>query len=233
MQPQDKAICVIPARGGSKRIPGKNIRLIGGIPMIGHAIRTAIASDCFKRIIVSTDNEDIATISREYGAETPFVRDPVLSDDHAGTAPVIADAIIKTSSQDIEFICCIYPTTPLLRGTDISDALKQLASSEANALLSVTDFDYPPLRALKSEAGGTVTFNWPQYETTRSQDLPDLLHDAGQFYWMRTKPFLKNTKLVPEGTLAFRMERLRCADIDTEEDLAFAEALYAYHRQND
>lgn len=232
MHPQKEAICVIPARGGSKRIVGKNIRPIGGIPMIGHAIRTAVSSGCFKRIIVSTDDEEIASISREYGAETPFVRDAELSNDHAGTAPVVVDAINKTNSYNVDFTCCIYPTTPLLRSSDVSDAMEKLVSSEANALLSVTDFDYPPMRALKTEADGTVAFNWPKNEMTRSQDLPELLHDAGQFYWMRTQAFLLNPRLVPEGTIGFRLERLRCADIDTEEDLAFAEALYAYVQQN-
>ncbi len=232
MQPQKEAICIIPARGGSKRIKGKNIRLFGGIPMIAHAVNTARDSKCFSRIIVSTDNEEIAAISRDYGAETPFVRDAQLADDHTPTAPVVADAIIRSGSQSIEYTCCIYPATPMLRPEDISAALELMHKAGANALLSVTEFDYPPLRALKPGPGDTVAFNWPEYETTRSQDLPELIHDAGQFYWMRTKPFLEDPRLVPKGTIAWHMDRLRCADIDTEEDLAFAEAVYRHNQQS-
>jgi N-acylneuraminate cytidylyltransferase len=197
--------------------------------MIAHAIRTAIATGCFARIVVSTDDTEIADIARQHAAETPFIRDAALADDLAGTAEVVADAIVRTGSQDVEFTCCIYPATPLLRPSDISGALEKLTSTDAPALLSVTEFDYPPLRALAIKHGQTLSFNWPEYERTRSQDLPELVHDAGQFYWMRTARFLENPRLVPAGTIGYAMDRIRCVDIDTEADLEFAEALFAYH----
>lgn len=199
--------------------------------MIAHAIRTAILTDCFSRIIVSTDDTEIAEIAREHGAETPFIRDATLANDLAGTAEVVADAIVRTGSQDVEFTCCIYPATPLLRPSDISAAFEKLLSTDAPALLSVTEFDYPPLRALATGNGHTLSFNWPEHERTRSQDLPELVHDAGQFYWMRTARFLENPRLVPAGTIGYAIERIRCVDIDTEADLEFAEALFAFHNR--
>lgn len=222
------AICIIPARGGSKRVPRKNIRLLGGLPLIAHSIRNALDSNCFDRIVVSTDDQDIAGIAREHGAEIPFLRGEKLSDDHATTAEVILDAVERTGSTEHEFTCCLYPTAPLLHPNDLKESFAKLRQSDADSMLAVTDFDYPPLRALKRNANGTVSFNWPQHALTRSQDLPELIHDAGLFYWVRTAVFLKTQEILTPNTICHEMERLRAVDIDTEQDFAIAEQIYAF-----
>ena len=222
------SLCVIPARGGSKRIPKKNIRLFAGKPLIARAIATALESGCFARVVVSTDDEQIAETAREHGAETPFLRNAELADDHTTTASVIEDAIRRTGYSG-EFACCLYPTAPLLRPADLADSLRALQESTASSLLAVTEYDFPPLRALVLANDGTVEFRFPDYALTRHQDLPRLVHDAGSFYWFRTSAFLQSGKLVSADTLAYEMDRLRCVDIDTEEDWRLAEQLFAFH----
>lgn len=224
-----EALCVIPARGGSKRVPRKNIRPIGGLPLIAHSIRAARNSGCFSRVVVSTDDEEIAGIARQHGAETPFVRGAELANDTAGTAEVVSDAIRRLGAQDVEFTCCLYPTAPLITGADLSASLAMLAASAAPGLLPVTEFDFHPLRALHLDAGGAVSFAHPQYELTRSQDLPLLLHDAGAFYWLRTRDFLSGGRIVGPGTLGWPIPRTRAIDIDTEEDFRLARILFALH----
>ncbi|MCG6859400.1 MAG: pseudaminic acid cytidylyltransferase [Salaquimonas sp.] len=228
-----QAICIIPARGGSRRVPGKNIRSLAGKPLIAHSIAAALDSGCFARVIVSTDDEKIAETGRHYGAEIPFMRSAELSDDHTGTAAVVADAVQRADAGDFPFLCCLYPTAPLVRPRDLAKALARLKESGAQALISVTDFDYPPLRALKPLENGRVSFNWPEYTMTRSQDLPPLVHDAGAFYWYRTADFMAAPNMVLADTIAFRLDRLRAADIDTEEDFRFAESLMRFHAEND
>ncbi len=220
-----KDLCVIPARGGSKRVPRKNVRLFTGLPMIAHSIRAAIASGCFGRIVVSTDDAEIAAIAREHGAETPFVRDAQLADDATGTAEVVIDAIRRLGAQNIEFTCCLYPTAPMVDPADLSAARTKLADSRAHSLVPVVEFDYPPLRAFRLDADGGLAFHWPQYALTRSQDVPRLMHDAGAFYWLRTSTFVASGKIVGDDCLAFPVDRLRYVDIDTDEDFRLAEAL--------
>ena len=226
------AVCIIPARGGSKRVPGKNIRMLAGKPLIAHSIAAALESGCFTRVIVSTDDEKIADVARQHGAETPFVRSAELSDDHAGTVEVVADAIRRAGAADADFVCCLYPTAPLVRPGDIRDALDHFAKSGAQSLICTAEFDYPPLRALKLLGDGRVAFNWPENALRRSQDLPQLVHDAGAFYLFRTKPFLSGQATIGNDTIAWPMDRLRVVDIDTEEDFRFAEALVRFHSQN-
>ena len=225
------AVCIIPARGGSKRVPGKNIRPLSGKPLIAHSIEAALASGCFARVIVSTDHESIAGTAREYGAETPFMREAALSDDHTGTAAVVADAVRRAGAESAAFLCCLYPTAPLVRPRDLADALERLKASGAQALLSVADFDYPPMRALKCLDDDRVAFNWPEHTMTRSQDLPAMVHDAGAFYWYRTADFMAAPAMVLADTVAYKLDRLRAADIDTEEDFRFAEALMRFHAE--
>ena len=222
------AICIIPARGGSKRIPRKNIRPIGGLPLIAHSIRNALKSECFDKVVVSTDDAEIAEIAREHGAEIPFVRNDELANDHATTAAVILDAIERTGRTQYEFTCCLYPTAPLLNSKVLRDSFKRFRQSDADSMLAITEFDYPPLRALKKQNGDKVAFNWPEFALTRSQDLPELMHDAGLFYWMRTKAFLAANQILTANTIGYEVERLRAIDIDTEQDFAIAEQIYRY-----
>lgn len=222
-------ICVIPARGGSKRVPRKNIRILAGLPLIAHSIRAALASGCFARVVVSTDDEEIAAIARSHGAETPFTRDAALADEHAGTAEVIVDAVERLDAQDLPYVCCLYPTAPLIRPQDLRDSLARIVEARAYSLIPVSEFDFPPLRAFTISGDGRVAFNWPQYALTRSQDLPHLVHDAGAFYWLETRRFMQTRRLVGEDSIGWPVERLRAVDIDTEEDLRFAEALMRHH----
>lgn len=220
-------LCVIPARGGSKRIPRKNIRPFAGLPMIAHAISAAEDSGCFARIVVSTDDTEIAAVAREHGAETPFVRAPELSNDTAGTAEVVVDAIERLNASEFEFTCCLYPTAAMADPADLRNAREMLAASEADSLLPVVEFDYPPARALRLEGNGRIAFQWPEYALARSQDVPHLVHDAGAFYWMRTAALVASRRIVGENCLAFPVDRTRYVDIDTEDDFALAEALAA------
>jgi N-acylneuraminate cytidylyltransferase len=220
------AICIIPARGGSKRVPRKNIREFGGLPMIAWPIRAARQSGLFARIVVSTDDGEIAGIAREHGAETPFIREAALADDHAGTAEVVLDAIDRLRAQACQFVCCLYPTAPLVSPGDLAGALRLLQASGADTVIPVVDFDYPPQRALVLQEGGRVAFANPQHALTRSQDLPALVHDAGAFYFLRMAAFLASRRILADHAVALHLPRSRAIDIDTEEDLALAQALF-------
>lgn len=222
------AVCIIPARGGSKRIPGKNWRSFAGKPLIVHPIEAAVESGCFDRVVVSTDDEQIAEIARNHGAEVPFMRPAHLADDHTGTAEVVIDAIERIGAAETDFTCCLYPTAPLITADDLRDAKNRFGASFAEAMVSVSDYDFPPLRALKKAEDGSLAFNWPEHALTRSQDLPDLLHDAGAFYWVRTEPFLQSGRLIAEYTIGYQLPRWRAVDIDTEEDFELAEFLFEF-----
>lgn len=225
-------IAIITARGGSKRIPGKNIKEFWGKPMIAWPISVAKQANIFDRIIVSTDSEKIAEIAKAYGAEVPFMRPPELSDDHTPTAPVFAHAIETLMRQgkmagmekEINFACCIYPTTPFIQPHDLIKGLEAVKAGAPSAI-SITTFAFPILRAFKLDKNGTISFQWPEYELTRSQDLPEFYHDAGQFYWVNTDAFLKSGHLVMPGTVPVILPRKRVQDLDTPEDWDTAELM--------
>ena len=224
---QDKPICIIPARGGSKRVPRKNVRLFNGKPLIAWPIRTAVNSSIFSRVIVSTDDDETADIAKEHGAEIPFMRSPELADDHSTTAAVLIDALQRLDAPDC--FCCLYPTAPLVSESDLINACSLLKEKGPDGVISVCEFEFPPLRAFELDQAGRISFKWPEYELTRSQDLPELLHDAGAFYFLRTDRFREQGRLVMDDTLPYLMERNRVQDIDTEQDLELAELL---HRQS-
>ncbi len=220
-------IAIITARGGSKRIPGKNIRLFHGKPMIAWSLLAALSSGIFDRVIVSTDSEEIASIARVFGAEVPFMRPAELSDDHVGTAPVFLHALewLSENAQLPEYACCIYPTAPFLHAAYLRDGLDLLVKRHAPAALSVTTFDFPILRAFKRHEDNSVTYNWPEYEMSRSQDLPEFYHDAGQFYWVNVASFMREKRLVVSGTRPVILPRKLVQDIDTVEDWEVAELM--------
>lgn len=221
-----RAICIIPARGGSKRVPGKNIRPFAGKPLIAHSVAAALESGLFADVVVSTDDEAIAGIAREHGASVPFMRDPALADDHAGTAEVVLDAIGRIGAAEFDHVCCLYPTAPLVTADDLRAAQARLVETGAEGLVAVTDYDFPPLRAFHEGNDGRLAFNWPEHALTRSQDLPELLHDAGAFYWLRIPEFLDHKRLIPDNTTGYRLPRWRAVDIDTEDDFRFAQFLF-------
>ncbi|RWF26377.1 MAG: pseudaminic acid cytidylyltransferase [Mesorhizobium sp.] len=221
-------LAVIPARGGSKRIPRKNIRTFGGLPIIAWSIRAAIQSGCFDRIIVSTDDAEIAEAAKEYGAEAPFQRPGDLSDDHTGTVPVVAHAIrwFASAGAAAKEVCCLYATAPFVRASDLRQGLDMLRSTEADFAFSVTSYAFPIQRALRITAGQRVAMFQPEHLGTRSQDLEEAWHDAGQFYWGRSEAWLKNKPVFGQGSVPVLLPRHRVQDIDTPEDWERAECMF-------
>lgn len=220
-------ICVIPARGGSKRIPRKNIRIFHGKPIIEYAISCALESDLFEHVVVSTDDQDIANVARECGAEIPFMRADSLADDHTPTVPVVADAIIKCEAHgwSIENVCCIYPCVPFLRPKDLHDALRLLNEKNVDYLFPIVEFPSPIHRAMRLEADGRVSKFFLSDELDRTQDLERAFHDAGQFYWGRRRTWLCNPLIHSNGA-GLVLAKTRAMDIDSEDDWILAELLY-------
>jgi N-acylneuraminate cytidylyltransferase len=221
-------LCIIPARGGSKRIPRKNIRLFAGKPIIAYSIETALNSNLFDQVIVSTDDEEIAAVARKYGAETPFIRPAELSDDHTGTNDVIRHAISWYQQQnvDCDFVCCIYATAPFLGPEYLKQGLDRLIASKRSFAFSVTSYAFPIQRALRVVASEYLEAIWPENNTVRSQDLEEAFHDAGQFYWGRSSAFLNNEILYSPVSVPVVLPRHLVQDIDTLEDWQRAELMY-------
>lgn len=220
-------LAVIPARGGSKRIPRKNIRPFGGLPMIAWSIRAAIDSACFDRIIVSTDDAEIAATAKENGAEAPFLRPKSLSDDHTGTVPVIAHAVQWQQEQGLpaSSVCCLYATAPFVQAADLQRGLAVLEESDADFAFSVTSYAFPIQRAIRLTEAGRVQMFQPNHFETRSQDLEEAWHDAGQFYWGKAAAWLANKPLFGPNSVPVILPRYRVQDIDTLEDWARAELM--------
>jgi N-acylneuraminate cytidylyltransferase len=221
-------LAVIPARGGSKRIPRKNIKLFGGKPMIAWSIEAAIQSGCFDRIIVSTDDAEIADVARAYGAEVPFVRPPELSDDHTATIPVVAHAIQWISQQfgPVELACCLYATAPFIQSKDLQQGLNALQQSDALYALTVTNFAAPIQRSFRITQQQRIEMFNPDQYNMRSQDLEEAYHDAGQFYWGRAEAWLSSTPLHSEYAIPLLLPRYRVQDIDTMDDWIRAEMMF-------
>ena len=220
-------IAIIPARGGSKRIPRKNIKEFYGKPMIAWSIEAAAASRLFDRIIVSTDDFEIAEIAKGWGAEVPFMRPAELANDYAGTTEVIGHATrwALDNGFDLEAVCCIYATAPFLQSRDIKIGLEALQSGDWDFAFTVTDFAAPIFRAFKQSADGGIEMFFPEYFSTRSQDLPAALHDAGQFYWGRPNAWLAGKRIFDPCSKPVFVPRWRVQDIDTQDDWVRAEML--------
>lgn len=222
-------IAVIPARGGSKRIPRKNIRPFCGRPMIEWSIRAARESGCFDRVIVSTDDAEIADVARACGAEVPFLRPAPLADDHAPTGPVIAHAIAETEREAAVSVlqaCCIYATAPFVVSGDLRAGLLMLERAQADFAFSVTSYAYPIQRALRLTDGGQVAMFQPEHFFTRSQDLEEAWHDAGQFYWGTARAWASGQPIFGARSVPLRLPRHRVQDIDTAEDWERAEWMF-------
>ena len=221
-------IAVIPARGGSKRIPRKNIRDFCGKPMIAWSIEAAKHSGLFDRIIVSTDYAEIAEVAKQWGAEVPFMRPAELSDDHAGTTEVIAHATQWAIGQslNLDAVCCIYATAPFIQVNDLKRGLEALESGDWAYAFAVTDFAAPIFRSFKQTAGGGIEMFYPEHFLTRSQDLPIALHDAGQFYWGRPSAWIEGKRVFDQGSIPVAIPRWRVQDIDTMDDWLRAEMMF-------
>jgi N-acylneuraminate cytidylyltransferase len=225
-------IAIIPARGGSKRIPRKNIKEFCGKPMIAWSIEAARACKLFAHTIVSTDDPEISAVAKEWGAEVPFVRPPELSDDHTGTTEVVAHTLRWALDQGwpVSAACCIYATAPFVRGDDLIRGSAALESGHWRYAFSATEFGAPIFRAFQQLPNGGVRMFFPEHFSTRSQDLPVALHDAGQFYWGTTEAWLEKARIFTESSLPVLMPRARSQDIDTPDDWAFAESLFKLSR---
>lgn len=227
-------LAVIPARGGSKRIPRKNIKEFCGKPMIAWAIEAARESGCFDRIIVSTDDAEIAEISCQWGAEAPFVRPEALSDDHTGTIPVVAHAIdwlLKHTAEKPKEVCCVYATAPFVRPADLRQGLEALCHHKCDYTFSVTSFPFPIQRAVRINKYGRVEMFHPEHFNSRSQDLEEAYHDAGQFYWGRAGAWLGGRQIFSSDAIPLILPRHRVQDIDTIEDWQRAELMFTTLRK--
>ena len=221
-------IAVIPARGGSKRIPRKNIRMFCGKPIIAYSISAAQQTGLFDQVVVSTDDDEIASVAREFGATTPFVRPKELADDFTGTNAVVKHAVawFNTQSNDVTHACCLYATAPLLQARFITEGYEALSRSDAAFAFSVTSYAFPIQRALRVTPEGRVDAIYPEHRMTRSQDLEHAYHDAGQFYWGTARAFLEDLPVFAPHSIGVILPRHLVQDIDTLEDWDQAELMY-------
>ena len=219
-------VAIIPARGGSKRIPRKNIKPFFGQPMIGYSIRAAQDAGLFDRIVVSTDDEEIADVARSFGADIPFIRPADLANDHAGTGAVVIHALewFRKNGTDYDAACCIYATAPLLDPERLKEGWDKLQGKRF--AFSVTSYAFPIQRALKQTADGSVDMFWPENLTKRSQDLEPAYHDAAQFYWGWTDAWLNGEIAFSPISAPVILPRTQVVDIDTPEDWEVAEVTY-------
>ncbi|MBE0499775.1 MAG: pseudaminic acid cytidylyltransferase [Campylobacterales bacterium] len=220
-------VAIIPARGGSKRIPRKNIKDFCGKPMIAYSIEAALESELFGRVIVSTDDEEIASVAKKYGAEVPFMRPKELSDDFTPTIPVIAHALEQLLREaPVNIACCIYATAPFIQSRFLKEAYAALIQSGSAYSFSAASFAFPIQRAIKLDAHRHVEMFYPEHFNTRSQDLEEAYHDAGQFYFGAAQAWMEGKPIFTKESTAIILPRYRVQDIDTPEDFKLAELMY-------
>ncbi len=221
-------IALIPARGGSKRIPRKNIKTFHGQPIIAYSINAAKHSGLFDHVIVSTDDEEIAEVAKDAGAEIPFMRPAKLSDDYATTMDVLAHAaeFYKNSGAALTDLCCLYATAPFVRPVDLIESARLFDDPALDYVFSATEFPFPIQRAFYRDKNGRTAMFQPEHVATRSQDLTPAFHDAGQFYWCKAGAVTARRPIFSDKSMPYILPRKRVQDIDTPEDWDFAEALY-------
>lgn len=222
-----KRLCIIPARGGSKRIPRKNIKYFMGKPIIAYSIEASIESGVFDEVMVSTDDEEIAGIARQYGASVPFLRSAETSNDYATTVDVLLEVVNKYKAQGQEFdtICCLYSTAPFVT----SDRLKEAASKindSVDACFTIVQYSYPIQRSLRINDAEYVEMKYPEHLKSRTQDLEKVYHDAGQFYFVKTDALINEKTVWCKRTAPLILSELEVQDLDTETDWQLAEMKY-------
>jgi len=222
-----KTLAIITARGGSKRIPRKNIKEFCGKPIMAYSVEAAANSEAFDTVMISTEDVEIAEIGKKYGGEVPFYRSEETASDYATTTDVLMEVLeeYEKRGQHFDIACCIYPTAPFVTAKRLKEAVDTLAASDADTLIPVVAFSYPPQRAMVIEEG-RLTFKYPENLTVRSQDLEKHYHDAGQFYVFRTEAFKNNKNLMIGNILPLVLDEMEVQDIDTEEDWKIAEIKY-------
>lgn len=219
-------IAIIPARGGSKRIPQKNIKEFNGKPIIAYSIEKALNTNLFDKVIVSTDDEEIAKVAESFGAEIPFIRPKNLADDFTGINPVISHALKNIDTENYNYACCIFATSPLLKVDDLKESYKLILDDGYKFIFSATDFPHPIQRGFKKkDTGKGLEMLFPEHYMTRSQDFPEWMHDAGQFYWGRVQSWLEESMNFDENSFAYKLPMWRVQDIDTFEDWERAEVI--------
>lgn len=226
------SIAVITARGGSKRVPRKNIKEFCGKPILLYSIEAALESGCFDEVMVSTDDEEIAQLAREAGASVPFMRSDKTAGDFATSADVIEEVLNEyvKRGQEFEYACILYPTAPFITGEKLKKAMEMLEENNADSVLPIVQFSFPPQRAFVSE-NGRIRFANEQYAKARSQDLEPMYHDCGQFCFFRTEVFMRKHTLVTDNTLGMVCPESEVQDIDTFEDWNMAELKYTMMRE--
>lgn len=226
-------VAVIPARGGSKRIPRKNIKPFHGKPVIAYAIEAAMESGVFDRVVVSTEDKEIAIVAQSYGAEAPFRRPAALADDHVTSTAVVAHATAWLFAQGVSLdaVCCLYATVPLLQPESICAGLKLLQSGNWDFVISATTFPYPIFRAFTVLPEGGLNMLQPEHSSTRSQDLPEAWHDAAQFCWGTPNAWLEGKPIFGRRSTVIKLPRWEAQDLDTPEDWGMAERLFHFMRQ--
>ncbi len=221
-------IAIIPARGGSKRIPRKNIRIFAGKPIIAWPIIAAKSSNIFDKVIVSTDDHEIAEVSEKFGAEIPFIRPKELSDDFTGTIPVIKHAInwINQNFRKVENVCCIYATAPFVEKKYLLEGYMELKNQDVEYTFSVTSFPFPIQRGIRISEDNRAEMIYPENFNKRSQDFEEIYHDAGQFYWGKSSAWLEDKVFFANHSIPIKIPRYKVQDIDNEEDWIRAENLF-------
>ena len=221
-------VAIITARGGSKRIPRKNIKDFCGKPIIAYSIEAALESGLFDEVMVSTDDEEIANVARAYGANVPFMRSEATSGDYATSGDVLTEVLSEYRIRGCEFdaLACIYSTAPFVTAEELRDAARLLENPETNAVVAVTDFDFPPQRAFLLEDDDSLAWERPENALVRSQDLPKTAHDCGRFYFARTAVWQSTHSFVVPGCKGYRIDSALAQDIDTLDDWKMAEAKY-------
>ena len=229
-----KKIAIIPARGGSKRIPRKNIQLFMGKPILAYSIEIALQSGLFDEIMLSTDDKELADIALQYGAKVPFMRSAENANDFAGLAQVVEEVLdnYKNKGVTFDFVCCILPTAPLLQVEDLIQSYYQLVDSEFTSLCSVVAFSYPILRSLTVSDNKKVEMCFPEYKNARSQDMPTFYHDAGAFYWSSVDAFYQHKRFLSSNCMAYIINEIKTQDIDNDSDWKLAELKYQLLKSN-
>lgn len=223
-----KNIAVITARGGSKRIPRKNIRNFCGIPIVAYSIQVAVSSGLFDEVMVSTDDEEIKAVAIEYGANVPFLRSAETSNDFATTGDVLMEVLKEYQKRGNEYtyLCCIYPTAPFITSKKLEAAMQLLYDTDADSVIPVVPFSFPPQRGFLMDHDFNIHYQYPVYELSRTQDLETIYHDCGQFYCANVQRFMKTGKLIMPNTKAVIMNEMEVQDIDNDADWEIAEIKY-------
>lgn len=223
-----RRVAVITARGGSKRIPRKNIKPFLGKPIIAYSIEAALQTGLFDEVMVSTDDEEIADVAKKYGAKVPFMRSEKTSNDFATTAEVMTEVMetYEQSGKHFDYVCCIYPTAPFITSEVLTQAMKLLEEGDSDCVIPVVKFSFPPQRCVVVNEEGKLVPKWPECMKMRSQDLEPYYHDCGQFYCMRVDRFIEQKEMWMKDVEPFIQDEINVQDIDTEEDWRIAEVKY-------